>query len=133
MFERREITSLTFPYHADMPAERLQAGSIASVAFHISTELVLPEGVIAAWRDREATSGMLMPETATDVNDGAEAPKHNVRATGQPPIVQPVAKTSGMEESAYEHLRLGVLAPDAGHHPASCCTINDIRHRRYAT
>lgn len=58
---------------------------------------------------------MAMPEAAMNENHLAPATKYEVWATRKALIVKPIAIAHAMNETAHQHLGLGVLAPNTAH------------------
>ena len=75
---------------------------------------------------------MQMPETAMDKDYGAVLGKYKVRLARQPLVMKDITKALGVQASSYNHFRLGILAADARHHPASDLGRNDISHKPLA-
>ena len=48
--------------------------------------------------------------------------------SAESPIVQPESQACGVQVTANEMLRLGVLALDRRHHPRTCLPIDDVSH-----
>lgn len=71
-----------------------------------------------------------MPEAAMDEDYGAVLGKDEVRFARQAFVVEQVAKALRMQAASDYHFGLGVLAPDAGHHPASHGGRNNVSHTR---
>jgi hypothetical protein len=67
-----------------------------------------------------------MPETALNEDNGPSAGQHNIRRSGQLPIMQAKTQTTSMKRSPEGHFRLGVFAPNAGHHSRAGCGINNV-------
>lgn len=62
---------------------------------------------------------MSMPEASVNENGRASAGENNIWFAGQVFHMKPVAISERMQPAPDDKLRFGVLAPDAGHHPAS--------------
>lgn len=73
---------------------------------------------------------MPVPEAAMDEDYGAVLGKDEVRFARQAFVVEQVAKALRMQAASDYHFGLGVLAPDAGHHPAAGCGVDDVRQPR---
>lgn len=71
-----------------------------------------------------------MPEASVNEDYGAIFRKYKVRLARQTFVVQQIAKASSMETSPDDHLRLGIPAANAGHHPTSNLGRNNVSHRR---
>jgi hypothetical protein len=73
---------------------------------------------------------MSVPETTMDKDYGAVFRKYKVRLAGQAPVVKDIAEALCVQPSPYNHLGLGILGPDARHHPASDLDRNDVSHKQ---
>ena len=58
---------------------------------------------------------MLVPETASHLNDFLEARENEIWLAGKLRDVKPVAEPHGVNESSHGDLRCGVLCPDPAH------------------
>ncbi len=61
---------------------------------------------------------MSVPKASMDEDYGAIPWKHKVWLAWQTLVMEDIAKAFGMQASANNHFGLGILAPDACHHPA---------------
>lgn len=73
---------------------------------------------------------MPVPEAAVDEDYGPMSWKYKIGFTRQTLVVEDVAKSFCVKASPDNHFRLGILAPDACHHPASDFGRNDVSHRQ---
>ncbi|BAK74858.1 hypothetical protein NH8B_0009 [Pseudogulbenkiania sp. NH8B] len=71
---------------------------------------------------------MAMPEAAMDEDHGLVFRENQIGLAGEVFDMQPVAESCCMKGFAENKLGLGVLAPDAGHHPAPGCLVYYVRH-----
>lgn len=69
-----------------------------------------------------------MPEAAMYENSRAVLGQHDVGTAREITPVQAKAKSRALKEAPDCELRRRVLSADAGHHPASCCAIDDVCH-----
>lgn len=69
-----------------------------------------------------------MPETAVDLDHRPVFGKNHIRFSGKRLVVQFVTKSFGVQCFSDSELRFGVLALDAGHHPASFVRAYYISH-----
>jgi hypothetical protein len=108
------------------PVGRTQLRLHRCVSLFVSGDFVGPE-LLSCARQSEKRTLMPVPETAINENHGAKPGKREVGLSGQVLTVQPEAVTPRMEPPPNRNFRLGVLATDAGHHPASNRSVNNIR------
>lgn len=73
---------------------------------------------------------MSMPETAMNEDYCSMFGEHKVRLARQALVMEDIAKAFSVQASPDNHFRLGILAPDARHHPASDFGRNDVSHRQ---
>jgi hypothetical protein len=71
---------------------------------------------------------MSVKVTAMNIDYRIVFTQNNIRFAGQSFIVQFVTETLCMEKFSYQHLRLCILCPDAGHIVTSRCLIMYIGH-----
>lgn len=69
-----------------------------------------------------------MPEATVDEDNGAVSWQNNVGPPRQVLYMKAVSKSQGMKKTTNLHLGSSILAPYAGHHPATGFPVNDIRH-----
>ncbi len=69
---------------------------------------------------------MSVPKTSVYKNYSIPLWEHQIRSSLQTSIIDPVSETCRVKVSSNKKLRLGILAPDAGHHLASCFGWNNI-------
>ena len=74
---------------------------------------------------------MAVPETAMHKNQCMVAWQGKIGLAGQVWTVKPVAVATCVQTLANKKLRLRVLTPDTGHHPAACLAVNDIRQQPF--
>ncbi|MCS3729344.1 hypothetical protein FHR88_004401 [Bradyrhizobium betae] len=84
----------------------------------IAVDLLLPEVSSRTWQFEQMTT-MAVPEATVDEYHGAMLGKHQVRPSRQTIVVQNITKAPCMKTSPDNQFWLRILAPDAGHHPAS--------------
>lgn len=71
---------------------------------------------------------MAVPEAAVHEDDRLMLRKDQIRPTWNALDVQSIPEATRMEAAPQHHFRLGVLAPDPGHHPGPCQVIHDVAH-----
>lgn len=71
---------------------------------------------------------MPVPEAPIHEDRCAVLRKDDVRPSWKIPAVEPEAISARMKTAADEHFRLGVLAPDAGHHFAAFGLRDNVSH-----
>lgn len=69
-----------------------------------------------------------VPETSMRKQNRAKLRKDEIGFAGQPALMEPEPETRRMKPPPENHFRLGVGAPDAGHHPASDFNGYDVSH-----
>lgn len=89
---------------------------ITLVATNVLVEFFLPEHLIAGRCGCEATAGMPVPEASVNQNNSFPLWQNDIRATGKASVVQSITEPRGMQRLANDNFRLGMTAPDAGHH-----------------
>lgn len=72
-----------------------------------------------------------MPETAMNEDYCMVFRQHDIRMSRQLPVMQPVPETVTVQILPDDHLRLRILAPYPGHHPAAGFLVDDIGHGGY--
>ena len=72
---------------------------------------------------------MTVPEAAMHETDGSEPTKHQVRRSGELPIMQTVPEATRMQRSPKNQLGFRVLATDPRHHPRPNRSINYVGHQ----
>lgn len=119
-------TKLALPDDEHGPAGTLQRFDCPLVPFDVALELGGPEVGSGLGQHCIMTAWMAVPEAAMYKYTGLQARQYNVRSSGKIPAMQPIPVSIGVQESAYQHLRLRVLPPDGRHHPRSSGGINDV-------
>lgn len=71
---------------------------------------------------------MPVPETAMNQHYSLSFRKNQIRFSGKLAVMQAVAEAERVQRLANNKFRLGVLAPDARHHPAANIGRNNISH-----
>lgn len=89
-----------------------------AIVLAVSGDLGLPE-VLTCRRPFEKMAVVPMPETAVYEDHRLSRRKHKVRLSRQLAVVKVVAKAECMQSAPDDNLRLCILAPDSGHHPAA--------------
>ena len=89
-----------------------------AIILAVSADLGLPE-VHACRRPLEEMTVVPMPETAVYEDHRPSRREHKVRLSRQLAVVKAIAEAERMQSAPDDDLRLCVLAPDSGHHPAA--------------
>lgn len=96
------------------------------VPLYIIPEFLSPEIGASLGQRGESASFVVVPEAAMDENTGPETWQHNIRTPGEILAMQPKTISTGMQKLSHRYFRLGIPAPDAGHHSGSRRTVDDI-------
>ena len=118
--------------HEDTPAKRFELLACGLVPSPVAGELVPPEFGACPGK-LEVTAIVHVPETAMHKNNRFPFRQDEVGFARQALVVQPEPEALCVEKAADLQFGLGVLAPDAGHHPASGRRIDDVGHAATAT
>ena len=117
-----------FPDHDHPPPCFAKSRNRTPVALHIPRQFCFPEPCIAGRCRGILAALMTMPETSVNENYDAVSGKDEIRRTGQPPVVQPIAQPLTVEKAPNQHLRTGILAANSGHHSRADSSADDIDH-----
>ena len=98
-----------------MPAEVAQLDAFFYVALFVAFYFLLPEWGIAFGHYKVFATLVAVPEAAVDEDDCLVLAQYYVGGAGQALDVYAVAVAMGMEVTAHNQLRFGVLALDARH------------------
>lgn len=85
-----------------------------AITLAIAVDLGCPE-FRPGRRQTEQGAIMSVPEAAMDEDHGAMNGKHEIRLSGQPLVVEPVAQAKRMQTAPDDHLRPGIGSADARH------------------
>ena len=118
------------PDDGHSPSGIEEVASVPSVSLHIFRELGLPEVRARRRGRRVSATRMPVPEAAVNEAHGFEASEHEVRSSGEAPIVHSVSETAGVKCPSESELRLRAPAPDPRHHARPGGWIHYVRHRR---
>lgn len=80
-------------------------------------------------RPLEVAAIVTVPETSVHEYHGAMAWKHQVGPSRQSCIVQSKSKAHSMQSAANQEFRFRILCANSCHHPASCGTVDYVRHK----
>jgi len=69
-----------------------------------------------------------MPKATMDEDDGMIFREHDIRFSGEFPDVQPEPEAMTMQQASHQEFRFRVPPLNAGHHPASGCSIHYVCH-----
>mgnify|MGYP002776994763 CR=1 FL=1 len=120
---------LALPHHQHPPAGSAQLGLLALVVDDVAADLVHPELGTGLGHHEVAAALVLVPEAAVDEDYGATLRQNDIGLAGQVFPVQPEAIAGGVEKLTNQQLRLGILAPDAGHIEGALGGGMDVGHR----
>jgi hypothetical protein len=95
----------------------------------ILIDLPAPEFLAASW-PFEQVAVMPVPETAVGEDHCLMLWKYEVGLARQVPYMESKAKAAPVQAGSQDQLRLRILAPDAGHHPAAHFGRYDVSHWR---
>ena len=98
-----------------MPAEVAQLDAFFDIALFVAFYFLFPERGVALGHYKVTAAFVPVPEAAVDEDDGAVFAQHYVGGAGQMLDVYAVAVAMGMQVTAHNQLRFGVLALDARH------------------
>jgi len=121
------FVQLASPDYQNTPAKLRKLFLHALITAHVAVELFLPERSVVGWCGSVAATFVPVPEATVHENNSTVPRKDQVRFSGQFSL-QSVTQASAVQVFSYDQLRLGVLAPDAGHHSASGGSIDNIGH-----
>ena len=103
---------IALPYCERAPAHSFQEKLTVTVALDILGKLALPKCWSRLRIICKAAAAVAVPKAAVDEYRSLKSREDNVRPSGKPRIMQPIANALGMKILAYLHLRLGVLPFD---------------------
>lgn len=119
------------PDDCNPPAMLGEPAFRAAVHFQITPDLLPPE-LRSCLRPFEQMAPMAVPEAAVDEDHGPVLRQADVRLARKV-AVQPVAEAPRVKSLADHQFRPGVLAADAGHHPAAGGGVDDVSQPRPST
>lgn len=122
---------MTLPHNQYVPAHALKSVSIAPVAETISFQLGLPVFFPRFWHGGQSASLVPMPKTSMNKNNFTSPGQRHVRLSGQVSAMKPIPISHGVHHAAHGKLRFRVLAPDAGHLPASFFRRDGVSQYQY--
>lgn len=122
-------SQFALPDYDDSPAEvrELFVGSL--VASDICIELSLPEIWIRGWRSGVAAPIMSMPKAAMDEHDSTILRQNDIWFSRQVFRGDAISQAMRMQIFSDNQFGLRVTPPNAGHHPATSCAIDDVCHQ----
>lgn len=94
----------------------------------VSLNFVEPELRSGLWNLEVFAAFMPMPETAVDEDNRVVFRENQVGLAGKFFCMKPVTKAPLVQGFADQHFGFGILATDAGHHPAAGGRIYNISH-----
>lgn len=119
---------LALPDDNGVPSEAFEFPDVFRVALLVAADFFLPEVRICLRDGGVAAERVAVPEAAVDENDGVIFPQHDVRTARQVFPVQGIAKPPCMQESARNHLRTRVHAPNPRHAIMPLLFCHLVRH-----
>lgn len=108
-----------FPHHLNLPAEASKCCMVLPVPFRISRELFLPKCGACFGHGGPLAAGMPVPKTAIDEQGELEARQDHIGTAGQVRAMQPEPVACGVEPTAYDKFRSGVLTANTRHQGTS--------------
>lgn len=120
----------TFPDHDHTPSCRQQGFDVSFVSGNVLLELVGPELRPGCRRRRVFASVVPMPVAAMNKQADAVSWQNDVRRTGQPTIVQHIAKSGSVQIPPNRQFRPGILSTDTRHPTSAGCSVNDVSQGR---
>ena len=127
------VAGLAFPDCQHFPAVMAEFTQVATIPRNIARAFGLPESGVGFRRDATPAAGVHMPIAAVDIDNLAELWKYDVGCPWKIRPVETKAKTETVGNLADDYFRLGVLAPDGGHVPASLLWGVNVRHEKHDT
>jgi hypothetical protein len=114
------VAQFAFPDHLNTPSLIRKPLLGIPVALHVAGDLSFP---VSAVRRRHAGpwATVPVPETPVDEHGYLVPRKHEIRSSGQSPVMQSIAIARPMNCAANAHLGLRVPGPDPRHHCAALC------------
>lgn len=118
-----------FPNHDGLPAKFFQCSEVFLIALDVLGEFLIPEIDSSRRCARIFATRMTVPEAAIHENRGSELREAKVWLPGKVFDVKSKSQAHSVQIPTYPDFRLGVLSPNAGHHPAPGCFIYYIGHQ----
>ncbi len=128
-FEVFRFFRLTFPDHADLPAEQSQLGLQTLVAGLVAAQFATPEAFILLGPGLPFVTGMPMPEAAMDEEDEGSILKHKIRSTGKMGDVGFIGETPAIQKRFNLLLRSRVTSLNTPHAGQSLLASHDVAHK----
>lgn len=122
---------LAFPDDNSRPSCVIQRLDYLFISGGVCQEFRLPEVRSRLGQHRKAAPFVMMPEASVYEDTRFEPRYYNVRLSWQVLAMQSIAIAVRMQKPAYEHFRLCVFSPDAGHHSGSSSRINDVHSEKF--
>lgn len=126
----RVVVELTFPHDYDSPAKLPKFRFLSAIPQHRLGKLRCPEFLAGLGSSGFWAIRMSMPIAAVYENCGLVSWNNNVWPTREIGRMQPESEASPMQHRSKGFFRPSVLAPDAGHVPASLFWRNTINQSR---
>ena len=124
------VAQRALPNDRHSPSCIKKVTSVPFVSFHVVRKFGLPE-VCARRRGRRVRATcMPVPEAAVNEAHGFEASEHEVRSSGETPIMQSVSETASVKCPSKSELGLRAPVPDSRHHARPGGWIHYVRHYR---
>lgn len=109
------VPGFAFPNHQGAPPTASELVDDLAVSLNVAIQFRPPVGRIAPGHGRALASGMLMPETAMDKNDGAMLGQDNVRPARKRCDIDPEPVAQAVKDAPNCELRRCVTPPDPRH------------------
>jgi hypothetical protein len=103
------------PQNNHLPAQFPQPILVFAVPFHRSSKFGEPKLRPGGGRGGSRTSGMTVPKTTVDENDGGIFGEDDIGTAGKVFSMKPKAKSHSMKQRPNPHLRAGIFRPHPAH------------------
>ena len=100
---------MAFPDGDTVPSQGSKRYEVLLVSALVSGDFLFPKFCIGLRHPECAAPCMPMPKTPIDKNAGPILSHDDIRMSWQPFMIETVSEPPGEEESADDHLRLGVF------------------------
>ena len=116
---RLSLADFALPYHERTPPVCVEGGEILLVALLVACDLRGPVVAIRLWNPIAALAGVAVPEAPMNEDHLAAGAEHQVGLPWKSLPVKTVPIPRAMYQTAYHHLRSGVLGLDRAHGSAA--------------
>ncbi len=122
------LLGLAFPNREDAPTETAEGGGVAFVAGCVAFEFFSPPSRPCLGNSGVFALTVKMPEAAVDKNTDAVAWQNDIGAPRQITPVETKTIAHGVEQTADDKFRLGILAANEGHQAAALLSGKGVGH-----